>query len=51
VSIFARIAEWLGWHKPDSTMSWDGCSFVSRCVRCKKRILQDSQGGWFTVER
>jgi hypothetical protein len=33
--------------KPGPAQGFDGCSMTSRCVRCKRRILQDSQGGWF----
>lgn len=50
-----RIAEWfrrfthdrLGWGYPDASIGFDGCSATSTCVRCGKRLLQDSQGNWF----
>jgi hypothetical protein len=46
------VAKWLyhdimGWHKPSETLSFDGCSFCAVCRYCKKKIMQDSQGGWF----
>lgn len=36
--------DFLGWHRPD------GSSRHTRCKYCKKDILQDSQGNWFTFE-
>lgn len=39
---------WIGWHSPKMGRgSFDGCSFQSVCKGCGKKILQDSQGGWF----
>ena len=38
----------MHWHKPDGGVSFDGCSAHSHCKFCKKEILQDSQGNWFT---
>ena len=41
----------LPWHTPKVGIgSFNGCSFASICKRCGKRILQDSQGNWFTVD-
>lgn len=40
----------LGWHKPDGKMSFDGANICSRCRFCGKKIMQDSQGNWFTYE-
>lgn len=37
----------LGWHKPTERWGWDGCSLTSTCVCCGKRLLRDSQAGWF----
>ena len=37
----------LGWHLPPHMQGFDGCSFNGVCPRCEKRVLQDSQGGWF----
>lgn len=37
----------LGLHKPDKTLSFDGCSFHSVCKYCGNGIMQDSQGNWF----
>lgn len=28
-------------------LSYDGCSFTSKCKHCGKDIMQDSQGNWF----
>lgn len=39
--------DFMGWHLPDETMWFDGCSFRSRCKHCGKNIMQDSQGNWF----
>lgn len=39
----------LEWHIPSNEISFDGTSFESRCKYCKKHILQDSQGNWFTL--
>lgn len=40
----------MGWHKPDESDYYDGCSVHSHCRFCKKEIMQDSQGGWFTYD-
>lgn len=40
----------MGWHKPSDIHSFDGCSEHSRCRFCKKEIMQDSQGNWFTFD-
>lgn len=37
----------FGWHEPDSTASFKGCSICSHCRFCGKEIMQDSQGNWF----
>lgn len=37
----------LGWHVPDDTLGFDGCSLYSTCKHCGKEIMQDSQGNWF----
>lgn len=37
----------MGWHEPDDSTFFDGCSVHSRCRYCKKEIMQDSQGNWF----
>ncbi len=37
----------LGWHKPNKMITRLGVNNVSYCRYCDKRILQDSQGGWF----
>lgn len=41
----------MGWHKPDNTYSFDGCSEHSHCRFCGKEIMQDSQGNWFECWR
>ena len=37
----------LGWHTPNGSVGFDGCSFYSKCKHCGKDIMQDSQGNWF----
>ena len=49
---FKEFTKWLfhdklGWHKPIESWGWDGASFTATCKICGKRILRDSQGGWF----
>lgn len=43
--------ETLDWHTPapNSAMRFDGVSLACRCERCNRRILQDSQGNWFSA--
>ena len=41
---------WMDWHTPSNWLTWDGASFGSWCHRCGLRILQDSQGNWFSIE-
>ena len=46
------LCDWLDWHKPDGAPVWfDGCSFHSFCIRCGEEIMEDSQGGWFRIDR
>lgn len=45
------LHNWFGWHAPDNVRTFDGCSVGSTCLYCGKRILQDSQGNWFKIER
>lgn len=49
MSLWERFREWMGWHKPDSFphLAPMSISPESRCRYCGRRILQDSQGGWF----
>lgn len=37
----------LGWHKPENSVTFDGCNFEGVCKYCGKPIMQDSQGNWF----
>ena len=39
----------MEWHRPKDVVGFDGCSFTTRCRYCNKRILQDSQGNWFSI--
>ena len=39
----------MGWHQPDDKVGFDGCSLTATCKYCHKRILQDSQGNWFSI--
>jgi hypothetical protein len=38
-------------HVPDVSagIGSDGVSWISYCKRCHKRILRNSQGGWFAA--
>lgn len=51
MSILQRLRWWahdyLGWHAPEQTIGFDGCSLTANCEFCGKHILQDSQGNWF----
>jgi len=40
----------MGWHLAPNNQNFDGCSFEGVCPRCKKKVLQDSQGNWFKYE-
>lgn len=40
----------MHWHRPGGTYKHDGCSWHSEYRFCKKAIMQDSQGNWFTFE-
>lgn len=46
MSKWEKFLEFFGC-KPTKAKGFDGVSFTARCVRCDRRILQDSQGGWF----
>lgn len=46
MSRWERFLEFFGC-KPDHTRVFIGIGYESVCVRCKSRILQDSQGNWF----
>ena len=39
----------FGWHngKGSDTLRHDGASVHSRCSKCGKSVMQDSQGNWF----
>lgn len=42
------LHDFMHWHLPDGTNSFDGCSHHSHCKFCNKEVMQDSQGNWFT---
>lgn len=42
--------DYFEWHLPINSIGFDGLSFCSHCKFCGRRILQDSQGSWFSVE-
>lgn len=51
LGLFARFFhDTLGWHTPDLNLDldFDGCSMSATCRHCKKFIMQDYQGNWFT---
>ena len=41
----------LGWHLAPREVGFDGANVKGICPRCGKRVMQDSQGNWFEVER
>lgn len=41
----------MDYHVPDNHVDFDGASMHSKCKICNKRILQDSQGNWFSFPR
>jgi hypothetical protein len=41
--------ESLGWHTPDGSLIFAGINLKSKCKRCGRTILKDSQGNWFSV--
>lgn len=53
--IWNRLRQWthdvLDWHREVHVIGHDGCSLQGRCCYCGRRVLQDSQGNWFSVER
>jgi len=57
--MFNKLKNWIrnfmchtmDWHNPSGNSSFDGCSFVSHCKYCGRKILMDSQGNWFSVTR
>ena len=40
----------LGYHKPIGKIGFDGCSATCTCKKCGDKLLQDSQGNWFSAE-
>jgi len=45
------ICNVLDRHRPVEKFDFDGCSLVSYCRNCGRKILRDSQGNWFSVKR
>ena len=45
-SFFCRVFDW---HHPskETPIGFDGASMTSKCRRCHKEILCDSNGDWF----
>jgi len=39
----------MGWHYEPAAKGFDGVSLNGRCPNCKRRVLCDSQGNWFSV--
>ena len=38
----------FGWHNGNGgAKSFDGCSIHATCSKCKREVMQDSQGNWF----
>lgn len=47
-----RFSCWMGWHDGKGAgEQFDGVSFHSKCSKCGKKVLQDSQGNWFEYGR
>lgn len=48
-SRWGRFLCLIDWHKPCVSVVGDGDPYSkqTRCVRCKGRLLRDSQGNWF----
>ena len=47
--LFKRVYhDIMGWHLPDNTKKTEGINTCSKCKICKKDIIRDSQGNWFT---
>lgn len=45
--LFCKV---FGWHNGrGGLLSFDGASYCSTCSICGKKVLQDSQGNWFSV--
>lgn len=38
----------FGWHMPGVVWEVAGSNVKSRCARCNRPVMQDSQGNWFT---
>jgi len=43
------MCDFLGWHNGKGKVGhfYDGASIHSSCSKCGKKVMQDSQGGWF----
>lgn len=41
----------MGWHLAPKAQGFDGASLNGRCPRCNSKVLLDSQGNWFSIER
>ena len=41
------VCKVFGWHLAPLEQEFDGSSKNGVCLRCGKRLLQDSQGNWF----
>ena len=42
---------WMDWHWKVVSGGSDGCSATGRCSHCGDKVLRDSQGNWFSIER
>ena len=38
----------FGWHLAPIKQGFDGCSLNGKCSRCNKKVMQDSNGDWFS---
>jgi hypothetical protein len=43
--------DFFGWHNGndyrEDGSTFDGCSYLAKCSKCGKNVMQDSQGNWF----
>lgn len=41
--------ELMYWHGDVDVVGYNGCSVVGKCLKCDKKVMQDSQGNWFNT--
>jgi hypothetical protein len=43
------LCDLLRRHNGGDLIGFDGASLMGTCSRCKRPVLQDSQGNWFAI--